>query len=151
MLLMFMILHKLTRKQANQRYLNSKELIIMKNIMKKHSDLKEIPKESIKTEKDVLQEIELSTLSVEQASNDLDGIVLTLFDLIDALKAKTKNNNNYIDLIDAINIKYTEMNYLFNQLSDISTELGKAKRQIFNSINVGEILGDAETKNIQES
>ena len=145
-----MILHKLTRKQANQRYLNSKELIIMKNIMKKHSDLKEIPKESIKTEKDVLQEIALSTLSVEQASNDLDGIVLTLFDLIDALKAKTKNNNNYIDLIDAINIKYTEMNYLFNQLSDISMELGKAKRQIFNSINVGEILGDAETRSIQK-
>ena len=150
MLLTFMILHKLTRKQANQRYLNSKELIIMKNIMKKHLDLKEIPKESIKTEKDVLQEIALSTLSVEQASNDLDGIVLTLFDLIDALKAKTKNNNNYIDLIDAINIKYTEMNYLFNQLSDISTELGKAKRQIFNSINVGEILGDAETRSIQK-
>ena len=145
-----MILHKLTRKQANQRYLNSKELIIMKNIMKKHLDLKEIPKESIKTEKDVLQEIALSTLSVEQASNDLDGIALTLFDLIDALKAKTKNNNNYIDLIDAINIKYTEMNYLFNQLSDISTELGKAKRQIFNSINVGEILGDAETRSIQK-
>ena len=150
MLLTFMILHKLTRKQANQRYLNSKELIIMKNIMKKHLDLKEIPKESIKTEKDVLQEIALSTLSVEQASNDLDGIVLTLFDLLDALKAKTKNNNNYIDLIDAINIKYTEMNYLFNQLSDISTELGKAKRQIFNSINVGEILGDAETRSIQK-
>ena len=150
MLLTFMILHKLTRKQANQRYLNSKELIIMKNIMKKHLDLKEIPKESIKTEKDVLQEIALSTLSVEQASNDLDGIVLTLFDLIDALKAKTKNNNNYIDLIDAINIKYTEMNYLFNQLSDISTELGKAKSQIFNSINVGEILGDAETRSIQK-
>ena len=136
MLLTFMILHKLTRKQANQRYLNSKELIIMKNIMKKHLDLKEIPKESIKTEKDVLQEIALSTLSVEQASNDLDG--------------KTKNNNNYIELIDAINIKYTEMNYLFNQLSDISTELGKAKRQIFNSINVGEILGDAETRSIQK-
>ena len=142
-----MILHKLTRKQANQRYLNSKELIIMK----KHSDLKEIPKESIKTEKDVLQEIALSTLSIEQASNDLDGIVLTLFDLIDALNARTKNNKNYIDLIDAINIKYTEMNYLFNQLSDISTELGKAKHQIFNSINVGESLGDAETKSIFKS
>ena len=121
----------------------------MKNIMKKHSS-GTIPSESIKTKKDVLQEIALSTLSVEQASNDLDGIVLTLFDLIDALKAKTKNNNSYIDLIDAINIKYTEMNYLFNQLSDISTELGKAKRQIFNSINVGEILGDAETRSIQK-
>ena len=123
----------------------------MKNIMKKHSDLKEIPKESIKTEKDVLQEIELSTLSVEQASNDLDGIVLTLFDLIDALKAKTKNNNNYIDLIDAINIKYTEMNYLFNQLSDISTELGKARQQISSSINTTNILGDAETKSTFKS
>ena len=121
----------------------------MKNIMKKHSS-GTIPPESIKTKKDVLQEIALSTLSVEQASNDLDGIVLTLFDLIDALKAKAKNNNNYIDLIDAINIKYTEMNYLFNQLSDISTELGKARQKIFNSINVADILGDADTKSIQK-
>ena len=107
-------------------------------------------KNPTQTEKDALQQIALSTLSIEQASNDLDGIVSILFDLIDALNAKTKNNKNYIDLIDAINIKYTEMNYLFNQLSDISTELGKAKRQIFNSINVGEILGDAETRSIQK-
>ena len=121
----------------------------MKNIMKKHSS-GTIPPESIKTKKDVLQEIALSTLSVEQASNDLDGIISILFDLNDALNAKTKNNNNYIDLIDEINIKYKEMNYLFNQLSDISTELEKAKHQIFNSINVGEIIGDAETRSIQK-
>ena len=122
----------------------------MKNIIKKHSDLKAVPKELIKTKKDVLQEIALSTLSIEKANNDLDGIVSILFDLIDALNAKTKNNKNYIDLIDAINIKYTEMNYLFNQLSDISTELGKARQQIFNSINVADILGDADTKSIQK-
>ena len=121
----------------------------MKNIMKKHSS-GTIPPESIKTKKDVLQEIALSTLSVEQANNDLDDIVSILFDLNDALIAKTKNNKDDIDLIDAISMKYTEMNYLFNQLSDISTELGKAKHQIFNSINVGEILGDAETRSIQK-
>ncbi len=108
-------------------------------------------KNPTQTEKDALQQIALSTLSVEQASNDLDGIVLTLFDLIDALKAKAKNNNNYIDLIDAINIKYTEMNYLFNQLSDISTELGKARQQISSSINTTNILGDAETKSTFKS
>ena len=113
--------------------------------------MKNYSKDSIQEKKDAVQQIALSTLSIEQASNDLDDIVSILFDLNDALIAKTKNNKNYIDLSDAINIKYTEMNYLFNQLSDISTELGKAKRQIFNSINVGEILGDAETKNIQES
>lgn len=108
-------------------------------------------KNPTQTEKDALQQIALSTLSIEQASNDLDDIASILFDLNDALIAKTKNNKDDIDLIDAISMKCTEMNYLFNQLSDISTELGKAKRQIFNSINVGEILGDAETKNIQES
>ena len=131
MLLMFMILHKLTRKQANQRYLNSKELIIM--------------------EKDVLQKVALATLSVEQASNDLDDIVSILFDLNDALNAKTKNNKNYIDFIDAISMKYKEMNYLFNKLSDISAELGKTKQQIFDAINNTNVQGDTETKNIQES
>lgn len=130
MLLMFMILHKLTRKQANQRYLNSKELIIM--------------------EKDVLQKVALSTLSIEQASNDLDDIASILFDLNDALIAKTKNNKDDIDLIDAISMKCTEMNYLFNQLSDISTELGKARQQISSSINTTNILGDADTKSIQK-
>lgn len=102
-------------------------------------------------EKDVLQKVALATLSVEQASNDLDGIVSILFDLNDALKAKTKNNKNYIDLIDAISMKYKEMNYLFNKLSDISAELGKTKQQIFNAINNTNVQGDAETKNIQES
>lgn len=131
MLIMFMILHKLTRKQANQRYLNSKELIIM--------------------EKDVLQKVALATLSVEQASNDLDDIVSILFDLNDALNAKTKNNKNYIDFIDAISMKYKEMNYLFNKLSDISAELGKTKQQIFDAINNTNVQGDTETKNIQES
>ena len=112
--------------------------------------MKNYSKDSIQEKKDAVQQIALSTLSIEQASNDLDGIVSILFDLIDALNAKTKNNKNYIDLIDAINIKYTEMNYLFNQLSDISTELGKARQQIFNSINVADILGDADTKSIQK-
>ena len=141
MFLVFIILHKLTRKQANQRYLNSKELIKMKNYSK----------DSIQEKKDAVQQIALSTLSIEQASNDLDDIVSILFDLNDALIAKTKNNKNYIDLSDAINIKYTEMNYLFNQLSDISTELGKARQQISSSINTTNILGDAETKSTFKS
>lgn len=102
-------------------------------------------------EKDVLQKVALATLSVEQASNDLDDIVSILFDLNDALNAKTKNNKNYIDLIDAISMKYKEMNYLFNKLSDISAELGKNKQQIFDAINNTNVQGDAETKNIQES
>lgn len=112
--------------------------------------MKNYSKDSIQEKKDAVQQIALSTLSIEQASNDLDDIVSILFDLNDALIAKTKNNKNYIDLSDAINIKYTEMNYLFNQLSDISTELGKARQQIFNSINVADILGDADTKSIQK-
>ena len=140
MFLVFIILHKLTRKQANQRYLNSKELITMEKYSKNPTQ----------TEKDALQQIALSTLSIEQASNDLDDIASILFDLNDALIAKTKNNKDDIDLIDAISMKCTEMNYLFNQLSDISTELGKARQQIFNSINVADILGDADTKSIQK-
>ena len=107
-------------------------------------------KNPTQTEKDALQQIALSTLSIEQASNDLDDIASILFDLNDALIAKTKNNKDDIDLIDAISMKCTEMNYLFNQLSDISTELGKARQQIFNSINVADILGDADTKSIQK-
>lgn len=107
-------------------------------------------KNPTQTEKDALQQIALSTLSIEQASNDLDDIASILFDLNDALIAKTKNNKNYIDLIDAISMKCTEMNYLFNQLSDISTELGKARQQISSSINTTNILGDAETRSIQK-
>ena len=107
-------------------------------------------KNPTQTEKDALQQIALSTLSIEQASNDLDDIASILFDLNDALIAKTKNNNDDIDLIDAISMKCTEMNYLFNQLSDISTELGKARQQISSSINTTNILGDAETRSIQK-
>ena len=107
-------------------------------------------KNPTQTEKDALQQIALSTLSIEQASNDLDDIASILFDLNDALIAKTKNNKNDIDLIDAISMKCTEMNYLFNQLSDISTELGKARQQISSSINTTNILGDAETRSIQK-
>ena len=113
--------------------------------------MKNYSKDSIQEKKDAVQQIALSTLSIEQASNDLDDIVSILFDLNDALIAKTKNNKNYIDLSDAINIKYTEMNYLFNQLSDISTELGKARQQISSSINTTNILGDAETKSTFKS
>ena len=108
-------------------------------------------KNPTQTEKDALQQIALSTLSIEQASNDLDDIVSILFDLNDALIAKTKNNKDDIDLIDAISMKCTEMNYLFNQLSDISTELGKARQQISSSINTTNILGDAETKSTFKS
>ena len=141
MFLVFIILHKLTRKQANQRYLNSKELITIEKYSKNPTQ----------TEKDALQQIALSTLSIEQASNDLDDIASILFDLNDALIAKTKNNKDDIDLIDAISMKCTEMNYLFNQLSDISTELGKARQQISSSINTTNILGDAETKSTFKS
>lgn len=108
-------------------------------------------KNPTQTEKDALQQIALSTLSIEQASNDLDDIASILFDLNDALIAKTKNNKDDIDLIDAISMKCTEMNYLFNQLSDISTELGKARQQISSSINTTNILGDAETKSTFKS
>ena len=106
-------------------------------------------KNPTQTEKDALQQIALSTLSIEQASNDLDDIASILFDLNDALIAKTKNNKNYIDLNDAINIKYTEMNYLFNQLSDISTNLVMIKQQISSSLNTTGLLGDDETNSIK--
>jgi hypothetical protein len=139
MFLVFIILHKLTRKQANQRYLNSKELIKMKNYSK----------DSIQEKKDAVQQIALSNLSIEQASNDLDDIVSILFDLNDALIAKTKNNKNDIDLIDVISMKCTEMNYLFNQLSDISTNLVMTKQQISSSLNTTGLLGDDETNSIK--
>ena len=111
--------------------------------------MKNYSKDSIQEKKDAVQQIALSNLSIEQASNDLDDIVSILFDLSDALIAKTKNNKNYIDLIDAINIKYTEMNYLFNQLSDISTNLVMTKQQISSSLNTTGLLGDDETNSIK--
>ena len=97
--------------------------------------------------KDVLQEIALSTLSIDDASQKIDSIVSILYNLIDALNEKTKNTTNYIDLIDAISIKYKEMNYLFSNLADIGAELGNSKQQIYDAINNATVQEDTETNN----
>ena len=100
--------------------------------------------------KDALQEIALSTLSIDDASQKIDGVTSILCDLIDALNEKTKNTTNYFDLIDAISIKYKEMNYLFNNLADISLELENSTQQILKAVNNANAQRNDKTNNCKK-